>query len=321
MSEKFRKTSLYFLPTESYWKAVKERSDQADVKGLPGPYPLNMWQRICEGHFPAFDAEGIPLWPDGTTGNYIYFITTMSAFALGQWEQFLFTQEEQYSNRFLKIAERLVAFSCREGNGIALRNIHANDGSRGKLSAMNQGQGISVLLRAWKLTGDDKYMAVAEGCRILFERDMDNNGVVGQISELGIPWFEEYPEYPLNHVLNGMIFALWGLYELFVMAENKKSGTLFFTGVESVAKALPLFDTGFWSYYWLPEPGNTPYVASMMYHNLHIVQLKILAEMSSNEVVDLWSDRFRTYAGSVLNRLRAALAIFQAKRNLRKSAV
>jgi hypothetical protein len=75
-------------------------------------------------------------------------------------------------------------------------------------SAMAQGLGISVLTRAYSQTGDTSYLKAARLAFHPFEHDIKDGGV----TSVGRRWFEEYPDG--NHVLNGSVFAMFGVYDL-----------------------------------------------------------------------------------------------------------
>jgi hypothetical protein len=67
---------------------------------------------------------------------------------------------------------------------------------------------------------------------------------------------------------------------------------------------LERFDLGFWSLY---EQSGTrlPMVASPFYHQLHIVQLRVMAELTGEEIFSRYADRWQGYARSRAKRTRA----------------
>lgn len=69
-------------------------------------------------------------------------------------------------------------------------------------SAMAQGHGISVLVRAHHVTGDEKFLNAAKAALKIFEIRAENGGILSEF--MGIyPWYEEYPTVPGTFVLNG----------------------------------------------------------------------------------------------------------------------
>ena len=85
---------------------------------------------------------------------------------------------------------------------------------------MSQGEGASLLLRAYAETKDIRYFNAAKKAIDFMLIDVSCGGVSERReNEL---YLLEYTHLPL--VLNGWIFALWGIYDLsLVLPEYKKS--------------------------------------------------------------------------------------------------
>jgi hypothetical protein len=113
-------------------------------------------------------------------------------------------------------------------------------------------------------------------------------------------------------VLNGMVFAIWGLRDVALLTGYRHLEELWRDGVESILIALPSFDSGFWSWYSIAETGK-PYIASMMYHNLHIAQLTALWQQTGRPDFRQWAERWRSYSGRQICRARAAFDMARAK--------
>lgn len=85
---------------------------------------------------------------------------------------------------------------------------------KGWLSAMGQGQAISVLARAYAHSGgDQKYLNTALNGLKPFRVQSSEGGVLATFLNK-YHWYEEYPTKPPSFVLNGFIFSLLGLYDL-----------------------------------------------------------------------------------------------------------
>ncbi|TGZ64564.1 hypothetical protein CRM22_006309 [Opisthorchis felineus] len=187
----------------------------------------------------------------------------------------------------------------------------------GWVSAMGQGQGISLLVRVYNYTKDMTYLKSAQRALGPFDRSVAQGGVRSYfLEQLTFPWFEEYPTRPGSHVLNGMIYSLVGLYDLSQVSPlpevRKRSTQLWHSGLNSLSTLLPLFDSGSGSFYDLrhvtpatadiktsritPEPSlegrsihRGPNRARWSYHALHIRQLRLLASIDNDHAVQ-WSD-------------------------------
>jgi len=92
---------------------------------------------------------------------------------------------------------------------------------------------------------------------------------------------------------------------------------LFDQGVNSVSAALPYFDTGKWSYYSISDLGINHQIASMMYHNLHIVQLQELYGKTKREIFRVAATRFDRYSQRASMRFWAGFMLFMNKINRR----
>lgn len=89
-----------------------------------------------------------------------------------------------------------------------------------RLSAMGQGQGISLLSRAFYHSGGNElYLKTAGAALKPFKVLNNNGGVLSKFMNL-YPWYEEYPTVPPIFILNGFMYSLIGLYDLFSLAPN-----------------------------------------------------------------------------------------------------
>jgi heparosan-N-sulfate-glucuronate 5-epimerase len=313
MDERVSKLALYFLGAGAYWKLSDNRNGLAVDPGPIGPYPLDMVPRLASGHFTCFDEAGLPVRYAADKRTPLHNYTTICCFALAHWESYLKTGEKMHLERFLCAADYIVRTADRQSGIVRLRAERPGAGHTGEVSSIVQGEAISVLCRAWQATQKSHYLETAVGCLGPFDLSIAEGGVVGCISSMNLPWYEEYPAVrPLQHVLNGMIYAIWGLRELAVVSGISHAKELFDRGVNSIHRALPSFDNGFWSLYALPEEGR-PYVASMMYHGLHICQLTALGLQTSRPEFCEWALRFENYSHSAMSRICAASWMIRAK--------
>jgi hypothetical protein len=191
---------------------------------------------------------------------------------------------------------------------LAVWNHHFNWEYRDTLkapwySALAQGQGISLLVRAHKESGDARYLDAARQAFASFQQPIDKGGVAFT-DESGDLWFEEYIVSPPTHILNGFIWALWGVYDYFLATRDSSAQELFSRGVRTLLHNLDRYDLGFWSLY---EQSGTrlPMVASRFYHQLHIVQLRVMHRLTGEEAFARVADRWENYARSRTKRTRA----------------
>ncbi|KAI6184438.1 Heparosan-N-sulfate-glucuronate 5-epimerase [Aphelenchoides bicaudatus] len=167
----------------------------------------------------------------------------------------------------------------------------------GWVSAMGQGHGISVLVRAYNLTNDQKYFDTAARALRLFEVEAIDGGVRNHF--LGLPWYEEYPTQPPSLVLNGFIYSLIGLYDMSTLSGEAglKAKQLFEAGLDSLNVLLPFYDTGRGSSYDLKHATvkSIPNLARPDYHKAHVYLLKWLYVITGNELYQKFSNRWYNY--------------------------
>ncbi|MCG9603288.1 D-glucuronyl C5-epimerase family protein, partial [Vibrio sp. Isolate31] len=128
--------------------------------------------------------------------------------------------------------------------------------------------------------------------------NISNGGVKRSFSKDGVTGYiyEEYPRGNLNGVLNGYITAIIGIYELSKVDESFYD--LFNDNILNLKRILPLYDTGYWSYYALD--GN---LDSGFYHRYIITQLDSLSEIDSDFCY--YSDLFSKYRDQIPNQIKA----------------
>jgi heparosan-N-sulfate-glucuronate 5-epimerase len=170
-------------------------------------------------------------------------------------------------------------------------------------SGLAQGNGLSMLVRAAQATGEDRYARAAHKAFEPFRLDVAAGGVVAT-DDRGRIWIEEYLVDPPSHILNGFIWALWGIYDYARWSGARDASQLFEACTATIADALPEYDTGRWSLYELPA-GGPPMLASRYYHELHIVQLRVMQRLTGNRTFGAFADRWESYLDNPLNRARA----------------
>jgi glycosyltransferase involved in cell wall biosynthesis len=154
-------------------------------------------------------------------------------------------------------------------------------------SAMAQGQIASVFVRA--AARDERAAETAlRALRPLLDRAEPlvvetNRG----------PVLEEAPSTPPSQVLNGWIYALWGVRDVAVGLGSAEAATLCDESLASLRAKLAEYDTGWWSRYSLWAGGHD--LAKPFYHRIHIVQLEALKRLTGVDEFGAVAARWRTY--------------------------
>lgn len=306
--EKLRKTCLYLKSSDAYWRPTDYKEPVAVDFGALGPYPLDLRARLNDGHYDRFDSAGVPV-RSAADGSPVYFVTTMTSCALARWHMFVTTGDEQYLHQMLAIADHLLKKSVRAGG-----ELHLLDA--GRLSAMNQGEAMSVLIRAYKATGKGAYCEAAHACFGPFRRLVRDGGVIGLLGPECSLWLEETTRLPLHHILNGMIYSMWGIMDINVADGNRETANLLDAVLASLRREVRRFDLGWWSRYWIPDGGGVEYLASIMYQALHIAQLEATSRLFECPDLAAMAARFAEQIRSIGNRARHMFAFAVSKRRL-----
>ena len=164
----------------------------------------------------------------------------------------------------------------------------------GWISGMTQGLAISLLLRCAKLFGRLEYLGLAEKAFHPMTVPVEEGGAA--IVSDDFYWVEEIPSKNPSFVLNGFIFALFGVYDLCRFTGKKMYKEWFDKAILTLVKMLPRFDLGTWSRYDLGlkvvrsktnlllekilSSGEMHNIATPSYNALHVDQLRALYEIT-----------------------------------------
>lgn len=153
------------------------------------------------------------------------------------------------------------------------------------VSALAQGQAISLLVRVYDETGRRRLLSAARRGLRPFLRTYDRGGVRSDWD--GHVWYEEYPAPNANHVLNGYELALIGLHDL--APRSPLAQRLFDDGVRSLVFAISEFDggpTGSWYAAGRSFPVNHPYLA------VHVLLTRELYRITRRPILRRYANRW-----------------------------
>ncbi len=154
-------------------------------------------------------------------------------------------------------------------------------------SGMTQGTALSVLIRTFHITGDSTYLTYADKVFNSFSRlHGESEPWTVLVDSCGCYWIEEYPVWPPSMTLNGFIWAVYGLYEYYLITGNEKAAEIIDLSLSSLKNYIPLFR----------RPGKPSYYGLRFghyaggYHMMHIRQLKFLEKISGDPFFGEWAD-------------------------------
>lgn len=253
-------------------------------------YPIDMRSKAQSTQWPPPDMRS----PSDDFVN-------VSQFGLGCYERFVAGEGEAWLHAALAAARFLVTAQQPDGSWQNLRPfLHTFPLRAPWRCGMAQGQAASLLVRAYLETDEAQFGETARVALGPLCRDSDRGGTSAPIE--GGRWPEEYPTYPPSFVLNGALFAWWGMRDVGVGLGDQEAVAAFEAGVETLAANLHRFDTGGWSLYCLRRFPVAP-IASSFYHVLHIHQLQAMQLLSPRPEVETIQRRWSDYLAS--RRLRS----------------
>jgi heparosan-N-sulfate-glucuronate 5-epimerase len=305
----YRRIFSAYLGTGPSQLTFWHETPQVNLNFRPGELGEYYMTFTDKANYPGpFDHAGIPMLDyRGVLGRQ-YNPIAIAQYGLGNYNLYARTGDPGRKDRFLKMADWLQSTLVPNyaGLGVWMHNFdfEYRDTLRAPwYSGLAQGQGISLLLRAHKETGAPEYLSCATRALETFFVDMKDGGVACHDDGQNL-WFEEYIVFPPTHILNGFLWAIWGIYDYFVASGEIRVKELFAGAVETLRNALPRYDTGSWSLY---EQSGTklPMIASPFYHALHIVQLRVMRRLTGEAVFSETADRWESYAASWWKRKRA----------------
>ena len=276
---------------ESFWiqdkyemKYSKVKVSEIDKYDYKGNY-LHYDKIRVENWSVQFTEEGIPqtIYPHGKYYNP----STIAQYGLQHYSLYLKNEDQASKSKFIKTAEWFVEHQDSKG-GWAYQFDHDYYPKRvTKLqapwySAIGQGMVMSVLSRAYYLTKNKKYKNSALKAKKVMKTPYNQNGVLAKFENKFL-FYEEAPTHPPSYILNGFMFALIGLYDLYETFGDKEGKWLYGEGIKTLKRMLPLYDLGNRTAYDLTHyttNGGYPNVATWGYHIGHI---HLLAAINSLE--------------------------------------
>lgn len=289
----------------TFWHETPQLNPHAVVGTLGEYYMLFREKAEYSAHL---DSAGIPLLDYcGRVGRQ-YNPIAIAQWGLGNYNQSCRSRSASCTAKFLAAAGWLLSRLEQNPHGLWVWNHHFDWEYRRPLQApwysgLAQGQGISLLVRAHRETGNNLYLRAATLAFESFLKSTLEGGITFS-DQRGDLWFEEYIVSPPTHILNGFIWAAWGVYDYFLATGDDTAERLFHCVAATLARNLDRYDLGFWSLYELSGT-LLPMVASPFYHQLHIVQLRIMHRLTGVEQFARVADRWESYARSRSRRTRA----------------
>jgi len=231
--------------------------------------------------------------------GYRYYWITISRYALAQHTLFIKTSDEHYRDIFLRVCRWLIerAETCPH-HGMVWYHYFGQPFYKLTypwLSGMAQSRSISMFLRAWELTNNERFLGYALKAFIPFSYTVPEGGVAARFPD-GTLGFEEWGTPIPSLSLNGFMACIVGVDELCQITHDETAVRLLDYALEGLNNNLETYDTGYWTRYDLWKPIR---LASWNYHQLHLDWLAIFSQRWHTPLYDKVAARWKRYQSSL----------------------
>lgn len=288
----------------SFWYEPPELSERA-FEGGADYFMRFAGKARYEG---PFDAAGIPLLDyQGDIGRQ-YNPIAIAQYGLAKFNTWSSTGAPEDRAAWIAVADWLAREMRPNDQGIRVW-MHDFDWPYKELlkapwySGLAQGNGLSLLVRAARATDDARYADAADLAFEPMRFDVAEGGVLVTDDQDDL-WIEEYIVDRPSHILNGFIWALWGVHDYAEWSGSPEAARLWTMCVGTLKRRLAEFDTGWWSLYEARDEGREM-LASRYYHTLHITQLQVMHRLTGIDTFAAAAARFQGYLDSPSNRVQA----------------
>ena len=291
----------------SFWHGTPEINTRSNYTNIGQYYMSFNYKADYKGEY---DKGGIPMLNYHGDIGLQYNPIAIAQWGLGNYNLWKNTQSNHRYNNFILVADWLINNLKENSKGVYVWTHEFNWVYKQTLkkpwySGLAQGQGLSVLVRAYQETKETKYLEASKKVYDSFLVSVKEGGVTEIDSDNNL-WIEEYIVDESTHILNGFIWGLWGIYDYWLLTQNKETKNLFDKYIKTLETNIDKYDIGYWSLYELSGL-NIKMRASIFYHRLHVVQLKILFKMTNIKKFNKIAIKWNQYLNSKLNIYRATL--------------
>lgn len=283
---------------------VRDAQSLASYRAGGEPSPLYLMDYARKLEYTVTDGDGIVALYYGRLTGLQRNPEAAAQFALALHDAWRQSGASAHREQFLRYAEVLQAEQDPEGRWAYRFNWFRQVAPW--YSALAQSRGASVMLRAWRLTGEERFRMAARNAVRLFDRGLAEDGFLAVHPRAGVPYLEEYPAHPTG-VLNGFLATLFGLFELQHWLGDDRAGAMFERFRASADALLPHYTTAWWTLYDLDPESPFPNVHSPRYHRLATDYLRVLGAIAPTPVLLAYRDRWAAMAGPVAATRAAAL--------------
>jgi len=256
----------------------------------------------------AFDNEGILMGkaPNGKKSNVAYPTYVHNPVGIAEYGLVLYNDLIENANRSSLKADNRAALdkqiswliknkTDKENMSLWYHNypVVEHDCKPPWKSGLSQGLILSLLVRAYHLTEKEEISMLAERVANSMKMPVFEGGFL-YINGNGDYWFQEYMGN-CGYVLNGFIFAMWGVYDYYLYSNDQMYKTIFDKCIDTLKRNLRYYDWRIgiakWTVYDLKDKNPV----GLDYHRMHIRLLKSLYMISEEKFLLNYANLWESY--------------------------
>ena len=254
---------------------------KTEIKG----YYNNMKEKVIFAHH-LVESTDMPLL-NTESGRTFYFPVAIFQFSFGLLDLYYETGKEVYLHKFRQCADWSLSHQLENGAWDNFSYIYKDY----PYGAMAQGEGASLLVRAYINFKDTRYLEAAKKAISFMLKDVKDGGCT--LYEGNDLVLLEYQHLPI--VLNGWIFSWWGIYDYYLATKDLDIKMAMDSSLKTLVKYLPRFSNQYWSMYDIDGKITSPF-----YHNLHIAQMKAMYALTNISEFDLFAKKWEKEQSNIL---------------------
>ena len=313
MSKFLNKIIVYFKKDSSisFWHSrIVANSNVNFSKERIDNYYIDFSDKLNYSHY--IDKQGVPMLNYYGNIGIKYNPTAVCQYGFGALQKYLSTEKVEYKEIFIAQCEWLVRTLKVDELGIGrweydfagdVYEVYKTNNTW--ISALSQAQGISLLLRGYILTGEIRYLDICHKAFNAFLYNVDKGGVLNWDSD-GNLFLEESPTSKVSAILDGFLFAIWGVYDYYSITFDNRAYEIYELCIKTLLNVLPKYDLGYWSRADLFLEKRIMH-ASFFYHKLHVEQLKVYYEKTNIQLFKYYSERWEEFYNNFWYRLKALI--------------
>lgn len=306
---------IFYILSDFYkkytsYKKYKVYLDFIDTDA-PGPYQVSLHEKYDLN--PPKDEHGAIVYQHYLTGpKPVVHPIRNTHVALAYYERYINEGDQEDFIRFKNVLDTFIKYKVELDNGSVIWYYppykYYENQKVPWTSAMSQGQMLAVLARAYYHTNDDSYRILGEAVLKSFETKIEDGGVVYE-DNFGL-FYEEFSYWEKekrNHTLNGMLSALFGIFDFHKVTGNEKAKIILDRGVATIKKNLILYDQIYCSSYdlrHLIDPINNFVLLQGRYNAVHVGHLRILHKITGDDYFLAFAELWDIKLKDSVNRLR-----------------